>query len=290
MMAGRTIQIFLPFGSPRGIKIAEITNRTVQAILIPRNQLAEAESREEIQSVGVYFLFGQNDEDALPRVYIGEAENCYLRLKQHNKEKDFWETAVVFVTNNNQNQFTKTDVKYLERLSFQKATEIKRYMINQTVPAASFVPEWRTYDLLDIFETMKILLSTLGFHLFETIRKSRENDITNHTNNSIFFCKGKGLVASGEYTDEGFVIFKGSKMSKSTSVSIHNFLITKREALIKDRIVLDNGEFYIFQKDHLFSSPSTAAGVMLGRNANGWREWKNKDGETMDYIIRGNKN
>jgi len=28
---GRTIQIFLPFGSPRGIKIAEITNRTVQA-------------------------------------------------------------------------------------------------------------------------------------------------------------------------------------------------------------------------------------------------------------------
>ncbi len=31
----KTIQIFLPNGNPRGVKIAEVTNRTVQAILIP---------------------------------------------------------------------------------------------------------------------------------------------------------------------------------------------------------------------------------------------------------------
>lgn len=74
-MKGRTIQIFLPFGSPGGIKIAEITNRTVQAIYIPRNQLSEAQKRDEVSNVGLYFLFGQNDEDATPQVYIGEAEN-----------------------------------------------------------------------------------------------------------------------------------------------------------------------------------------------------------------------
>ncbi len=31
---GKTIQIFLPGGNPRGVKIAEFTSRTVQAVLV----------------------------------------------------------------------------------------------------------------------------------------------------------------------------------------------------------------------------------------------------------------
>jgi hypothetical protein len=34
MGTGTTIQVFLPDGNPRSLKIAEITSRTVQAILI----------------------------------------------------------------------------------------------------------------------------------------------------------------------------------------------------------------------------------------------------------------
>ena len=39
---GKTIQIYLPDGNPRSLKIAEITSRTVQAVLIPRSVLDEA--------------------------------------------------------------------------------------------------------------------------------------------------------------------------------------------------------------------------------------------------------
>jgi hypothetical protein len=35
----QTIQIFLPLGDPRGIRIAEITTRIVQLIEVPRPQL-----------------------------------------------------------------------------------------------------------------------------------------------------------------------------------------------------------------------------------------------------------
>jgi hypothetical protein len=35
---GKTIQIFLPDGNPRGVKIAEFTNRTIQVVLVPRAQ------------------------------------------------------------------------------------------------------------------------------------------------------------------------------------------------------------------------------------------------------------
>lgn len=283
MKKGRTIQIFLPFGSPRGIKIAEITNRTVQAIYIPRNQLSEAQERIEVRNVGVYFLFGQSEEDATPQVYIGEAENCYERLKQHNKEKDFWEAAVVFVTNNNQNQFTKTDVKFLEHLSYKKANELKRYQLNQTIPTNSFVPEWRTYDLLDIFETMTILLSTLGYPLFEEARKTKESK-------DIFYCKAKGLTSKGEYTEEGFVVFAGSHMAKDTSNTIPKYLLTKREGLVNDQTVSLAGGHYVFEKDFVFTSPSQAAGVVLGRSANGWIEWKNKKGKTLDEVKRKHLN
>lgn len=55
---GKTIQIFLPDGNPRSLKIAEITSRTVQAILIPRSILDEAAKRPELDNVGIYLLFG----------------------------------------------------------------------------------------------------------------------------------------------------------------------------------------------------------------------------------------
>ena len=45
MALGKTIQIFLPDGNPRSLKIAEITSRTVQAILIPRAKLDDAARR-----------------------------------------------------------------------------------------------------------------------------------------------------------------------------------------------------------------------------------------------------
>lgn len=38
----QTIQFFLPQGEPRGIRIAEITTRIVQAVLVPRSKLPEA--------------------------------------------------------------------------------------------------------------------------------------------------------------------------------------------------------------------------------------------------------
>ena len=83
----QSILIFLPDGSPRSVKIAEITNRVVKAVLIPRNKLEYIGQRDEAKNVGLYFLFGESSEKAKPIVYIGEAEDCFTRIKQHNREK-----------------------------------------------------------------------------------------------------------------------------------------------------------------------------------------------------------
>ena len=41
---------------------------------------------------------------------------------------------------------------------------------------------------------------------------------------------------------------------------------------------------YHFTKDYVFSSPSYAAGVVMGRNANGKTEWKTTDHKTINDI------
>lgn len=39
-------------------------------------------------------------------------------------------------------------------------------------------------------------------------------------------------------------------------------------------------------QDFLCSSPSTAAAVVLGRPANGWIEWKDENGKTLNDVYR----
>ena len=97
----QTIQIFLPDGSPTSIKIAEMTNRVIHAVLIPRNKLNDAVAREEVRKYGIYLLFGGDEERAKPLVYIGETEDCLDRIKTHNRGKDFWTHAVVISSKTN---------------------------------------------------------------------------------------------------------------------------------------------------------------------------------------------
>src|SRR5690606_6330588 len=124
----QTIQIFLPDGSPTSIKEAEVTNRLIKAILFPRNKLKEVSSREMVHFTGVYFLFGTTEDTAKPIVYIGEGEDCYQRILTHNRTKDFWTHCIVLTTKTN--EYTKTDVKFLEHYSIQIANQIDRYHLD----------------------------------------------------------------------------------------------------------------------------------------------------------------
>lgn len=47
-----------------------------------------------------------------------------------------------------------------------------------------------------------------------------------------------------------------------------------------------NEDKLIMSSDKTFSSASTAASFCLGRSANGWTEWKDKDGNTLDSVYR----
>lgn len=275
----QTIQIFLPDGSPRSVKIAEITNRVVKAVLVPRNKLEYIATRNELRNVGIYFLFGVSEDKAKPIVYIGEAEDCFERLKQQNREQEFWNYAVVMISKTN--AFTKSHAKYLEHVSVATAKDANRYETeNNTIPTKSYVTESMEADLLDSFETITILLATLGFPVFEKVGKSQ------NPNKEFFYLKGRNIKAEGDLIDEGFVVFKGSQAKLETVPSCHEYLISLRNKLCDEKILLEKNKTLIFCEDYIFNSPSTAGGVVLGRSTNGWVQWKDKNGKTLDELKR----
>jgi hypothetical protein len=280
----RTIQIYLPDGNAKGIRIATMTRRDIQAILIPRLLLNKAAEINELQNVSLYFLFGE-DEEGKEKVYIGEAENGLTRLKDHNKNKDFWNYAVLIVSDNIKNQYTKTDVSFFENHSIEIAKATKRYELeNGNSGRKGFIQEWRKADLLNDFEIINLLLTTLGFPIFE--QKIEAGKIGN--NEEIFYCIGRGAEAKGEMTEEGFVVFEGSTMALKpvpSFIQIDRVILLEKEGYIKRE-----KSMFVFIKDCLFASPSAAAGIVLQRRSNGWEVWKNESGKTLNEIKRANIN
>ncbi len=276
-MRGKTIQIYLPDGNPRGIKIAEITNSIGKAVFIPRSKLNDVSNRPELQGVGIYFLFGELNELGKPVVYIGEAETLIKRIKDHNKNKDFWNVAVIF--GSEKDNLNKAHIKFLENYCYNKAKEINRCELeNSVIPTRSTITESEEDFVLSFFDDLKMLLTTLGFPIFEELKS--------HKKSNSYFCKGKDALAEGEHTEEGLVVFKGSKANLIESKTAGTWVIGMRTKLKEKGILIQKDKVLEFTSDHIFNSPSAAAAVVLARRANGWIEWKNKDGKTLDGVER----
>jgi hypothetical protein len=276
----QTIQIFLPFGSARDMKIASITTRNIEAIYIPRSKLNQSSQREEVNSVGIYFLFGESEESAKPIVYIGETENCYSRLKQHDQKKDFWHAAIIIRSKTN--DFNRAHVRYLEYFCHDKIKKIDRYQIeNGQIPVKPHIQEQTEAELMDHIETITILLSALGFPVLEETHKA--NSALDAA--EMLYCTGKDADAKGRYLDDGFIVYKGSRIAKDTAPS-GDKVRNARDKLFTSGILEEVDGAIYFSRDQIFNSPSYASNVALGRHSNGWVEWKNSEGRTLDELKR----
>ena len=285
-MRPQTIQIFLPAGDPRGIRVAEITTRIVRVIEVPRSQLADFLKMPEAQQVGVYFLMGELSEAGLPRAYIGQSGNVGNRLVQHNQNKDFWNRALVVISLTN--SLTQTHALFLEWFAMEEATKAGRYSlenINKGTPPHTPAP--LQADCHEIHETTATLLATLGQPIFEPLSYAAGAEDGNAKEVELFYCKGPGANGVGEYTSEGFVVYKGSTARVGNVTSIQSTSQGRfREQLVNDGVLTMEGDHYVFTRGYLFSSPSMADIAVLGRSANGWVEWKTEQGQTLDGAKR----
>ena len=280
--APKTIQIFLPGGDPRGIRVAEITTRIVQVIEVPRSLLQDFLKMPGSDQVALYFLFGEAEDGTEQKVYIGQTGDLRARLVKHNKEKEFWERALVLISRTN--SLTQTHALFLEWHCLQATKKAGRYADeNGNSGCKPHTPAPLEADCLEIFETGQALLATLGYPIFDPVAKSTAAERADE----LFFCRASGANGRGLYTQEGFVVLKDSVGRKENVPSVIGTSGERlRIRLLESGVMRTEGDTVVFEKDHLFRSPSMAALSLMGRTANGWLEWKTADGKTLDAVKR----
>lgn len=198
------------------------------------------------------------------------------RLDQHAKNKDFWTHAAVFISKDQ--NLNKAHVQYLEASLIALANEAKRCELdNGNVPQLPALSEADAADAEGFLDDVLLCLPVVGINFFEKAKapKAKGRDL---------MLKSKGIEARGTDSPEGFVVRAGSTAVKSAAPSIQAFLVELRQALEDKGVLTDVGNVFRLAQDYSFNSPSTAAGVLLGRSANGRTEWKDKKGHSLKEI------
>lgn len=273
----QTIQIFLPTGDPQGIRVASITTRIVQVIDVPRSLLPEFLKMPEAAQVGLYFLIGESEGGDQPQVYIGQSGSLAERLATHNQKKEFWNRALVAISLTN--NLTSTHASFLEWLSIAKAHDARRYALeNGNAGIRPHTPAPLRAECTELHDTIRTLLATLGYPVFEPLARTG----TQAEDAELFYCRASGADARGLFTEEGFVVLKGSNGRVETAPSFSGGGYPQVRARLREQgvIVERDGRLH-FERDHLFTSPSAAAACVTGRTANGWVDWKDAQGRTL---------
>lgn len=279
----KTIKIYLIDGEPNGLKMAELSNWVGQAIVIPRNKLKEIKQRPECNKPAVYFLVGKESEEALlSTAYIGEAENLWNRLSIHDSSKDFWQTAVAFVSKDN--NLTKAHVRYLESRCLSIANKAKRYDLkNGTESSLPSLSEADMSEMEEFLKNLKLLLSALGYPILHEVVAREQKDASD----LVFICKGKDALATGRMTNEGFVVYQGSTATTNVSNAVIDRNQKIIEKLLLNKYLEKKGDnLYSFVKDYVFNSPSAASDIVLGNSTSGWKKWKTKDDRTLEKVYK----
>ena len=271
-----TIQLYLPDGNPKGLRISELTTSVVRVIEVPRTYLGAFQKLPESRQVGVYFLFG-GDKSASGHVYVGQSSNVGARLATHNSKKDFWATAWVVVFNSP--HFTPTHTLYMEYESIRLAQDAQRFTLENgnkgQRPPISYGLQGDADNAMD---TIRLLLDAMQFPVFEP----RASLMALLANNELYYCSSMAMQSKGHYTGQGFMALAGSTVVRKAAMFIQGTSIEKlREQLYASKILRLQGEQLVFAQDHEFASVQEATAVILGRHSNVENEWFDEEGRAL---------
>lgn len=297
-MKPRSINIFLLDGDPSGIRVAQISMSTIQAIAFRRNQLRRVrETFPEIERPGVYILIGA-DEDQQDRqiAYIGESEGIGGRLSYHNANdagrdaKGFWTDTVVLISKDE--NLTKSHARYVESSLIRSIGGSIRWSIpNSKRPSddAGKLPLQDRVDMDEFVDQTKTLVGALGWDLFREMKgrvQEASSPATNFSQQSdsvsaVFAFIGEGYAAKMVVGSSGeFVVTEGSKARVRTTPTVPKGTVVLRDTLLEKGVLRPDGDFLVFTSSYSFSSPSSAASAVIGASANGRVLWKLPDGHT----------
>lgn len=276
MATSKKLEIIYYNGQPDGVRSVRRHLSTITTYVIPRPLLAEAKKISGITRPGIYYLINENDENKIAQIYIGQTRNGVTRLDDHNRSKDFWNKAIMFLADNK--TFSLDMISGLEEYAIIKAHEAKRYKVENSVKPKYEIDEYDLPSIEEVYDEIQFVMATLGYKMSNAKENKEKREVFHTTRN--------GITAYGVYEGDRFEVLEDSEVDLAIKSSEREKRQLQRQTALKNGDIIEvNGKF-ILKVSMSFPSPSAAASFILGHNANGWVEWKNKDGKTLDEIYR----
>lgn len=264
---------------PMGIKIMNNPTKTLEGILFPREKLAAFDHMSESKQAGVYILYHTADKNEKPLIYIGQSSvNIANRLKSHDKKKDFWNYALVFVEKNSDINMNGAHTKLIESYLIEKASECE--IANMDNSAGSNAPRIQESDKFSAqtwAEEVIAMTQLLGLYFFVPSKEAVKEKAVQKLEGTVFYIKKKNYEARGAYINSNdFVVYKGSSIATEPTNSCPKGIKKAREEN-SDKL---NGN--ILKKDIHFTSPSAASGFVCYASSNGPETWQTASGQTFN--------
>mgnify|MGYP004622456523 FL=1 len=275
MAISKKLEMIYHNGQPDGIRSIRRNLSTVTTYVIPRPLLSEAKNISGINRPGIYYLINEDDGNKIIQLYIGQTRNGIARLDDHNRSKDFWNKAIMFLAESK--TFTLDMISGLEKFAIIKAQESKRYRIENNVVPKYEIDEYDLAAVEEIYDEIQFIMATQGYKMNDAKIISSEADILHTTRN--------GITAFGVYNGEKFDVLEGSQINVDKPSHLQRYNRQRKELLSQQSIVNFDRK-YILKVTLDFKTPSGASDFVLGGSTNGWVEWKNKDGKTLDELYR----
>lgn len=275
MAISKKLEIIYHNGQPDGIRSIRRHLSTMTTYVIPRPLLAEAKKLTGINRPGIYYLISENDDNKIAQIYVGQTRNGVSRLDDHNRSKDFWNKAIMFLADSK--TFSLDMISGLEAYAIGKATESKRYTVENSVNPKYEIDEYDLPLIEEVYEEIKFIMATQGYKMDDTKTTLNTANVLHTTRN--------GIQAFGVYDGEHFEVLEGSEIDVSRKCHSDKMELQRQTALQNGNIS-SVGEKYRLTVSVSFTSPSSAAMFVLGGSTNGWIEWKNNDGKTLDELFR----
>lgn len=278
-MKNRGVTVLVPDGDPNGVKILGLSGWDGRVFIVPRAKLKDMKLRPEAVQPGVYFLFGEGKETTRPRVYVGESESFYKRLADHDGKKEFWNVAVAFTGG----ALDRADVKYLEHRAVADAKKVDRYDVDNTIsPLKNALSEFKLSAVEHYYENLQFVLALFGFALFQEV-PVQASAVERYYVNSIDTSAVGTLLENGQ-----FMVFAGSlaRIADTPSFQRMSNAALRKQLVAEGVLKVDSEKSYKFIQNHIFTTPSQAAEVVMGRSADGWLEWKNEQKQSLDTVKR----
>lgn len=254
-------------------------NSTCHLYVIPRTEISLANNIADIAGQPAFYILIGDTNDLKSEAYIGQTTDFANRKNDHIQKKDFWNVALVFVSDNH--KIYGDDVRYLEYLGIELAQSVDSFsLLNGANPRKPNIAPYRVNDMEVFFRDIQLLTRFYGCGIFDA-------PVAKPHPEHLFYVHATDRPAEGiGYYDEcskQFVLVKGSVIASEV---VSSFKATAaRQKFIKEHCKTDKGRI-VLQHNVPMDSPSGASGIILGRPSNGWDDWKDSDGNKLGSVVK----